>query len=249
MIALQMEFYKCKRRWLWLPPLLMLAAQMLWGLWSYIDMDARALSQGWADILYSFPLLNAMMTPVVAAVLASRIADIEHKGQTLKLLQTVQSAGSVFDAKFLCAGAYMTVFVALQLATIVIFGVLRGFAGTPPWSRLLEYTVGTLLTTLTILLFQLVLSLLLSNQMIGMIAGLIGALLGLFSLFFPPSFQRFFIWAYYAVLYNTVMDWNETTRIVTYRFTGFTWDGVIDILLFFAAIYIIGRRLFIKKEV
>ena len=174
MIALQMEFYKCKRRWLWLP-LLLMAAQMLWGLWSYIDMDARALSQGWADILYSFPLLNAMMTPVVAAVLASRIADIEHKGQTLKLLQTVQSAGSVFDAKFLCAGTYMTVCVALQLATIVIFGVLRGFAGTPPWSRLLEYTVGTLLTTLTILLFQLVLSLLLSNQMIGMIAGLTGA--------------------------------------------------------------------------
>ncbi len=249
MKALHMEFFKCRHRMIWLPPLLMLAAQMAWGLWSYIDMDARALSQGWADMLYTFPLLNAMMTPVVAAVMASRIADIEHKGQTLKLLYTVQRTGTLFDAKFICAAAYMTAFVALQFATMVAFGMLRGFVGAPPWQHLLEYGIGTWGVTLTIMLMQLVLSMLIPNQMIGMIIGLIGALLGLFSMFLPPIFQKMFIWAYYAVLYNTAMDWNEATQIATYYYVDFDWSGLVLLAVFFAVIYCAGRFLFRKKEV
>ncbi len=250
MKTLQMEFYKCKRRKIWLAPVLMLMAQLAWGLYSYIDeLSAKELAEGWADVLYSFPMLNAMMVPVIAAVVASRVADIEHKGQTLKLLETVIPAGRLFDAKFLCAAFYLTAMITLQTAAIAVFGTLRGFDGAPPALRFAQYYVSALTVTLTILLIQLILSLLVSNQMIGMILGLIGSFLGLFSLFFPQTLQKFLVWAYYGVLYNTRMDWNPETRVIHYRFVEYDWGGLASICVIFFVIYLIGRRLFVKKEV
>ncbi len=249
MKSLRMEFFKCKRRRLWLPLVIMLAAQLAWGLYSFRDLSPRDLQQGWAMILYNFPMLNAMMTPVVAAVVASRMADIEHKGQTLKLLETVQRTGTLFDAKFICGAVYMTLFVAVQVVVIIGFGIISGFAGLPPIDRIGEYFAATWLTTITILLLQMILSLLIQNQMIGMIIGLIGSFIGLFSLFFPPSFQKFFVWAYYAVLYNTGMDWDAATRISDYYFTEFDLAGFLCLTAYFIVIYAVGRLLFVKKEV
>ncbi|WNX82996.1 ABC transporter permease [Agathobaculum sp. NTUH-O15-33] len=249
MKVLQMEFYKLKRRKIWLAPLLMLTAQLLWGLWSFSDMSAKELSQGWANILYNFPMLNAMMTPVIAAVIASRAADIEHKGNTYKLLQTVASPGRLFDAKLLCAAGWLTAAIVLQTVTITVFGMMRGFAGAPPVDEIALYFVSTLAVSLTILLFQLILSMLVPNQMIGMILGLVGAFIGLFSLFFPQSFQKLLIWAYYGVLYTVRMDWDRATRVVDYYFVRYDSTGLLCICLFFIALYAIGRRLFIRKEV
>lgn len=246
---IRMEFFKCRRRMLWLAPLILLAAQMAWGLWSFRDLDAKELSQGWANILYTFPMLNAMMTPVIAAVVASRVADIEHKGQTLKLLETLRPTGRLFDAKFLCAAAWMGLYTLAQTAVLIVFGIVRGFAGPPPVVHIGEYFLATLLVTQTILLFQLIVSLLLPNQMIGMILGLIGAFLGLFSLFFPQSLHKFLLWAYYGVLYVAAMDWDPVTRVTDYYLTAFDWSGVLALALMFAALYLIGRRLFVRKEV
>ena len=249
MKALRMEFYKFRRRKIWLAPLLMLVLQLAWGLYSYRNMDAEALTQGWADILYGFPMLNAMMTPVIAAVVASRVADIEHKGQTFKLLETVQSTGVLFDMKFVGAAFYMTLMMLAQGAAIVIFGLIRGFAGPPPWDALGKFLLGNWLVTLTILLIQLLLSLLIQNQMIGMLIGLLGALVGLFSLFFPQSLQKLFVWAYYGVLYVSAMDWDPVTRATDYYFIQFDWIGLAGICIWFALIYLVGRRLFVRKEV
>ena len=244
-----MEFYKLRRRKIWLAPLLMLTAQLLWGLWACFDMNAKELSQGWASILYEFPLLNAMMTPVIAAVIASRAADIEHKGSTYKLLQTVASPGRLFDAKLLCAASWLTAAIMLQTLTIMTFGALRGFAGAPPIGQIGLYFVSTLTVSLTILLFQLILSLLVPNQMIGMILGLTGSFIGLFSLFFPQSLQKLLIWAYYGVLYTVQMDWDRATRVTNYYFVRYDTAGLLCICLFFVVLYGIGRQLFIRREV
>ena len=249
MTALRIEFFKCRRRKIWLPLLIMLAAQLAYGMYVFRDLDAKELQEGWALICYNFPMLNAMMTPVIAAVAASRMADIEHKGQTLKLLETVQRTGQIYDAKFFSGAIYLTLFVLIQVAAMVIFGIVQGFAGAPPVGRLLEYAVSTWLTTLAIFLLQLVLSLLIQNQMIGMILGLIGSFVGLFSLLLPPSFQKFLIWAFYGVLYNTGMDWDRETRISDYYFIDFDLGGLLLLVGYFLLIYWIGRALFVKKEV
>lgn len=249
MRALALEFYKCRRRWVWLAPLIMLAAQMMWGLWSFRDMSEIELQEGWCNVLYTFPLLNAMMTPIVAAVVASRIADIEHKGQTLKLLETVQTASGLFRAKFLCAAAYMTVYLLLQTAVMIAFGFLRGFVGPLPIEQLVLYFAAVLLVTWVIVLFQIILSLLVPNQMIGMIFGLIGSFAGLFSLFFPTAVQRCIPWGYYGVLHVAAMDWNEQTRVTHYYFSSFDMRSFCVAVVFLVVLYMIGRRLFVRKEV
>jgi len=249
MKALRMEFFKCKRRKIWLAPLLMIAAQLAWGFHMYIDMTPQQLSEGWMDILYSFPLLNAMMTPVIASVVASRVADIEHKGQTFKLLYTLRPAGELFNVKFICAAVYMTAMITLQTSVFVLFGVLRGFEGAPPVDRIGQYYISTVMVTLTILLIQLVLSLMIPNQMIGMILGLVGSFAGLFSMFFPQNVQKLFVWAYYGVLETTAMDWNRETRVTHYHFIDYDWCGLVCICIAFIVIYLIGRRIFVRREV
>lgn len=249
MKTLRMEFFKCKRRKIWLPLLIMLAAQLAWGLYGYDDMSTKELAEGWMELLYTLPLLNAMMTPVIAAVVASRIADIEHKGQTLKLLGTILPTGRIFAAKFFCAACYLTAMITVQTSVITTFGVLRGFYGAPPWGRIGQYYLSTLVVTLTILLVQLILSLLIPNQMIGMIVGLIGAFLGLFSLFLPPTVHKFLLWAYYGLLENAAMDWNEQTRVLHYRFVDYDWQSLFILCAAFLVLYMIGHRLFSRKEV
>lgn len=244
--ALYMEFYKCRRRKMWLAPLLMLVFQMMWGMACLKDDNPL---EGWQDILYSFPLLNAMMFPIIAAAIASRIADIEHKGQTFKLLETMQTAGQLFDAKYLCAAWYVLLTVTWQVVIMLVSGVTFGFYGMPLATHVVFYYLATLLTTLAILLMQFILSLLTANQMIGMILGLIGAFVGLFSLFLPPSFQSFLIWAYYGVLQNVGMDWNRELRTVHYYYTPCNWVGLGILCGIFIVLYLLGRHLFTRKEV
>ena len=96
--ALQMEFWKCRRRMVGLVCLAFVAVQLLWVGRTLFDMTPEELSQGWMLIVYDLILIDAIMMPTTAAVLASRNCDLEHKGSTLKLLETLVPAGRLFDA-------------------------------------------------------------------------------------------------------------------------------------------------------
>ncbi|WP_347487867.1 ABC transporter permease [Desulfoscipio sp. XC116] len=248
MKALAMEFQKIRRRRVWLIVAALIFVQILWSLWDIQGMDAHDLSQGWMYFLYQFPLLNSIMMPVVAAVVASRLCDIEHKGQTFKLLNTVMPAQRLFAAKFLCGALYMLTAVVLQLVFMVAVGYATGFDGNPPSDKLLYYLLFTTAVNLTILLLQQMLSLLFANQMAPLSVGLIGGFAGLFILFFPQSLERFLLWGYYGVLMSVRMDWDKTTRIVDFYYVSIDWPGFITLAVAFCAIYMIGRTLFMRKE-
>lgn len=246
--ALSTEFRKIRRRKVWLIVAALIFVQLLWAIWAFRDMDAHELSQGWMRCLYQFPLLNSIMMPVIAAVVASRLCDIEHKGQALKLLETVMPSGRLFGAKFLCGSCYMFATALLQVIVMVISGYVKGFEGNAPIDKLLYYLLFTTAVNMTILLLQQSLSLLIANQMIPLSAGLIGALAGLYLLFFPQTLEKFLIWGYYGALMFVGMDWDETTRIVTYYSLPVNWSGFIALIVMFLVIYIIGRALFVRKE-
>ncbi|MDD3910433.1 MAG: ABC transporter permease [Proteiniphilum sp.] len=243
-----MEFQKIRRRKVWAIVAALIFVQILWLLWGVERMDAHDLSQGWMYFLFQFPLLNSIMMPVIAAVVASRLCDIEHKGQTLKLLNTVMPAGRLFAAKFICGALYMLATALLQIMVIVIAGLVIGFEGTPPLDKLLYYLLFTTAVNLTILLLQQVLSLLFRNQMIPLTVGIIGSFAGLFIMFFPQSLERFLLWGYYGVLMFVGMDWDRATRITDFYYVPVDWTGFSILVIMFCMIYIIGRALFIRKE-
>lgn len=246
--ALILEFHKIRHRRVWMIVAAMIFVQILWSIRGVGRMDAHDRSQGWMFFLYQFPLLNSIMMPVITAVVASRLCDIEHKGQTLKLLKTVMPAGRLFAAKFLCGALHMLTAVLLQLIVIVAVGYVVGFIGSPPFEKLFYYLLFTTAVNLTILLLQQVLSLLFINQMIPLTVGLIGGLAGLFIMFFPQNLERLLLWGYYGVLMLVGMNWDRATRITDFYYTSIDWTGFITLAVMFCVIYIIGRALFIRKE-
>lgn len=246
--AIAMEFRKIRRRRVWAIVAALVFVQILWSLWGVQRMDAHDLSQGWMHFLYQFPLLNSIMMPVIAAVVASRLCDIEHKGQMFKIINTVMPAQRLFAAKFFCGALYMLAAVILQLVVIVAVGYATGFDGNPPSDKLLYYLLFTTAVNLTILLLQQVLSLLFKNQMVPLTVGIIGSFAGLFIMYFPQSLERLLLWGYYGVLMFVGMDWDRTTRITDFYYVPVDWTGFITLSVMFFIIYIIGRTLFIRKE-
>jgi hypothetical protein len=246
--ALFVEVYKTRRKKVWLIIAALIAAQCLWALWSFSRMDAQDLRQGWLYSFYQFPLLNSIMMPVIAAVVASRLSDMEHKGQTLRLLNTIMPAGRLFDVKFLSGAVYIVIAAALQLFVILLAGYAYGFEGAAPVQLCLYYFLFTIAVSLTILLLQQVISLLFVNQMVALSIGLVGAFTGLFSLYFPPQFGKLILWGYYGVLMFIHMDWDPATRVSTLSTIPVDWFGFVLLVGQFCILYFVGRTLFARKE-
>lgn len=248
MKGILLEFYKIRRRKIWVIILVLLGVQCLWGLWAFRDMDAKKLSQGYKQCLYHFSVLNTIMMPMIAAITASKICDPEHKGQTFKLLLTVMPAGSLFDAKFVCASIYMMAVGVAQTIFIIILGKAAGFTEPFPPGFLFYYFIITVSVTVVILAIQQVFSLLFTNQMVSFVIGIIGSFAGLFSLFLPQNIQRGVLWSYYGVLTPVRMNWDSQTRIADLQYIPVDWSSFWMLMGLFAVIYFTGRRCFTRKE-
>ena len=74
------------------------------------------LANGYSALLYSLPVIEAILMPVMMAVLASRLWDMEIKGNTPKLLYTLQSRRSLFAGK--------AVFGVSEVLLVTVLGVL-----------------------------------------------------------------------------------------------------------------------------
>lgn len=248
MKLLRLEFYKTRRRKLWLVVLLFTLAQILWTLWAMSRMDASDRSTGWLWCLNQLPMLNAIFLPIMATVLASRISDLEHKGQTLKLLETLVSSGGIFNAKLICGFFYLTGGILVQNGTILCAGLGKGFQGPLPIRAFGLYLLSTLAVTWTVYLLQLILSLLILNQMIPLLVGVAGGFIGVFSLYLPTSIGKLLLWGYYAALGLVGMDWDKPTRTVT--FFRISWDtsAFFQLIAFSLLLYLAGRILFYRKE-
>ena len=249
MKAITVEFMKIRHRKNWFFVFLLILVQIVWSLWAVSRMDAEDLQQGWLFSMYQFPLLNSIMMPVITAVVASGLCDVEHKGQSLRLLRTMLPAGKIFDAKFFCGAIFMLVTSFFQVLVIVMIGLFAPYGGEIPFRMLGEYLLFTTAVNLTILLLQQVLSLLFTNQMVALSVGLIGAFSGLFSMYLPQSFQKFLIWAYYGVLMFVRLDWSRETRISNFYSVAADWSGMVTLGIFFVVIYVVGRYLFVRKEI
>lgn len=249
MQALRLEFQKAHRRKVWVIAAAITLVEIIWTLWGVSRMDEHDLAQGWKSMQFQFSIINSIIMPVLAAVIASRLCDVEHKGQTFKLLETLMPAGRIFDAKFLFGSLYMIAVVILQILAIIFVGLLKGFQGNPPLDMLAYYLLFTGSVNLTILLLQQILSLQSPNQMVSLSVGLLGGLVGIFLLYLPKVFSKFLLWGYYGELLFIQMDWNPATRIVNYFYIPKNWSGFLILVTGFVILYLIGRRLFIRKEI
>lgn len=243
------ERQKAHRRHIWIVPLGFLAFQLLWAFWQLQTASADDLSTGYLMLFYNFPMINAIILPVMIAVIASRLCDMEIKGDTLKLLYTLQKRTHFFDCKYLAGLRYLLLFVLGQGLLIVLSGVCFHFGERLKPAMLLSYLAVTFSVSAVLLGIQELLSLCSDNQIMPLVVGIAGSFLGLFSMFFPASVARLVLWGYYAAFPSVGMNWDQETRFTEYFEVPFPLSSFLLFLLAGVVICLICRTIITKKEV
>lgn len=250
MITLKTEFQKIKRRKIGLTMLALISVQFAWFLWATKNPDEKELAQGWMDLLYTLPLLNVIMMPTFMSVLASRLSDIEHKGNTYKQLKTLRRPNILFNAKVVCGLFFVAVISIGQILFLLVLGYCHHYTENPD---IHYYTLALILNfacCLSLYLLQLDLSLIFFNQMIPLVIGLCGSLLGLILMYI--KMYSFLPWGGFLSCALVGMDWNIETRVVTlfYREHSMIEYCAIGMVFFWIIVfYVAGRIAFTRKEV
>ncbi len=234
---------------IYLIPLAFLFVIFCWGAFSFRGADDYDLAQGYTYLLYQLPLINCILMPVLLAVLASRLCDMEIKGHTLLLLGTLQEKRCFYDWKYLHSFIWLLLFSIGEGLVFPLCGRLFHFTETFPLGLVLRH-VGTLLIAGAIVLtLQHFLSLMSENQIVPLLVGLMGAFLGLFSMYFPHAVARFVLWGYFGAFLPVGMDWNADTRVIAFYSVPFPSLTFLLFLLFGILLYLMCRAVFLKKEV
>lgn len=245
----QAERIKARRRYVWAVTAVLGLVLCLWGTFNMRDADARDLAQGYSELFYQLPLLNTVLLPLSLAVIASRLCDWEVKGNTLKLLCTLQKKSSFYDCKLLI-GLKQLFFIALiETMGILAAGIRYHFTEKLDIRLLLLHFMQIIIVGTAVYILQQTLSLLWKDQLLPLAVGLVGSFAGLFSLFFPKQVSRLILWSYFCQFTPLAMDWEHETRIVTFYPVGFPTALCLGFLAVTVCVYILGKTLFLRKEI
>ena len=249
MKLLGLEFFKCRRRGITLVCAAVLAAQLFW-FWVVLSrQSAEEMQQGWLLMQYNFAVLDAIVLPLTTAVLASRSCEIEHKGFTLKLLETAATPAQLYRAKLLWGALTLAGLLLLRGILLVGIGTALGFPGAVPIQQLVWFSVFSWAISLMLFLLQQGLSLRYANQAVALVCGIFGSFAGLMSLLLPEGYQRLVPWSYYGVLSLVGMNWDETTHITSFYWREPMFYDFILLILWAILFFVIGRTMFVRKEV
>lgn len=248
---LKCEFMKTRGRWIFITALILTAAQLCWALYgNYSDF---VLKNGWMEFLYSLPLTNSIFLPILSVIISSRLADTEHKGVMLKQLAVITDKGKIYDAKFIYGFAITLISLLINFAVTIAFGYYKGFHGDVPIDLYLHFFVFTLVPTIEIYIISHALSLLFKNQAVSFSVGILGTFAGLFSMFLPqtPMLRKILPWGHYGALsFVGMFGWDKEARYANVYFEcmGMDWRLCFILIAVCVVLYLIGRRMFIKKE-
>ena len=249
MNLLRLEFFKCRRRHIVLVCAAVLGVELFWFGAFLTRQDAEDLAWGWMLLLYNLALIDAIILPLSVAVLASRSCELEHKGGTWKLLETMANPGKLYAAKLAWGALVLAVLLIVRWALFMGVGILWQFRGEVPWERFGLFTLISWAVSMMVYAMQQGLSLRFQNQAAALVCGISGSFLGILSLLFPPALTRCVPWGYYGLLSLVGMNWDPDTR-----FTWFYWKwpastDLVLLCLWAALFLLVGRVLFVRKEV
>lgn len=104
MKAIGLEFFKLRRRHLFLMIVLFLSMEIAWAFISIsMSISRNPDSAGWEGVFVTIASMNGLFLPILSAVVVSR-CDMEHKGSTWKLLMAISvKRRRIYAAKYICA--------------------------------------------------------------------------------------------------------------------------------------------------
>lgn len=174
------EFQKARRR----PTFLFLLALLFFFAFYFLrDMAGEDPAGGQLRMLYSLHLWNGLLTPVIIAIYASRIADVEHRGNTEKLLETLAPRTAIFGGKLLFGTLGILLFVLGQTGIFALVTVVFHCPVDADAILCIRSFCNIFLCCMILLLLHIELATAFVNQAITIVTGLAGTFLGFFLLF------------------------------------------------------------------
>ncbi|WP_195267865.1 ABC transporter permease [Eubacterium sp. 1001713B170207_170306_E7] len=248
MTYLKLEFYKLKRRRVFLSTTAILLIQAVWVIAATDQYLAkgRMLDYPWESLLMTFASMQVIFFPIAAAVLSSRICDIEHMGNTLKWLETTSETRSrLYLAKFAVSNLLLLLSSLVTFVSLGIYGFfIRSFAEPFPAAAFFTALIGTaIINAALITLFQGI-SLYFKNQLIVMVAGIIFGFLGIMGSLLPDALRHLILSCYYLDLSPAAMAYPSGEILLT---AVPVWPFALALFLGLI-IYFTGRYYICKKE-
>lgn len=204
MRAVRAEWRKHKGKKLLLYTIAFLGVQFCW----LFAVTRNYLSKDFVGRIGSIPLyngysvivLNGLLMPLFIAVIVSRLCDVEHKGDTFKMLLPVQKAGQIYWTKLLFAIGILLFLVLVQAVYLTFFPGWMGCSASLPAQAVWAQSLGTLIAAFCVAALQLWISMALRNQVPALILGLAGSFLGMMSQLFPRAVSQWILWYYFSRL-------------------------------------------------
>ncbi|GAA3403198.1 ABC transporter permease [Paenibacillus hodogayensis] len=202
MKAFGLEWYKLRRKRLFLMVLLLAGVEMAWAFMAASMSISRIPDQAeWEPVVAMVASLNGLFAPILVAVCVSRICDMEHKGNTWKLLLSVSAKrGQLYAAKYGCAFLIMAGVCLAQVLAIAAFGAAHGFGQQVPFVLLARFFIGTVIAHAVVIAVQQWLSMAVKNQAFALCLGMLGGFVGMAADLFPAGIRSLLLWSYYTGL-------------------------------------------------
>ena len=247
--TVSLEFFKLRRKWIFVMVTLFLCVEILWTFMSiHISMSRNPDQAGWEAILSTIASMNGLFLPIIAAIVVSRICDMEHKGNTWKLLiSSSVKLNHLYASKYISGCIVMLYVVIFQMVSIVGFSIVNEFTGPVPHFILLQFIVGTMLANMAVLALQQWVSLAIKNQAFALCLGMVGGFIGMTAPFFPTVVSSLFTWSYYSILSPVTSHFtNHSMEFVT-RHLGL--GNTATIVLIGIIFYIAGSLHVSRQEI
>lgn len=211
MKTINIEFYKLRHRRVFLIITIFLLVEILWmAIVTNMSISRNPQYAVWELVITTLCSMNGLFLPILSAVCVSRIVDMEHKGNTWKMLLSLSvKPVELYKAKYVSASIIMLLMCVLQILSIIIIGILNDFKDPLPFPLLLQFFVGTVLTNMVVLALQQWVSMATKNQAFALTLGLVGGFIGMTGDLLPQKVSRIFIWSYYTKLCPIVQSYTN----------------------------------------
>ena len=199
--AINLEFFKMRRRKFIIPILLITFVGILWFCAIAIkELNITDTKYGIYMLISNILTIDSMIYPILIGILCSRLADIEHQGKTFQLLNTSkQSVFNLFTSKVGVSLIILFVIDIIQLMTILLIANSHNIS--LKLEIISKFMLSFIIASFFLILIHMALSFFFEKQSVSIVSALVGSFLGLVTGGMLPSYIKIFLpWQYYSLL-------------------------------------------------
>lgn len=200
---------------------------------NFQEMISVKNAPAWENLLSGYGVLNGLFFPILLAVLASRLCDIEHNGNTWKLLcANAEKMETIWKNKLIMLLLFLAAALGGQVLALVYYGKSLGIVAELPVKTIVQFFVASFMVSFTISIIQLLLSFVFANQLIPMAIGMLGAFIGFIATLLPPVIRNILIWGNYAELLVYTQESSDSTgRQISLAVKSINFFPIISVFL------------------